>query len=91
MTLDLAALVEHADLGRLLLWMGHARLNNKNEGKCLLYQLSQKFIFPFSTLKLSKPSLLTFQIMHFTSLEHYRRRFCINEYGFIFFFFIYFD
>jgi hypothetical protein len=53
-------------------------------GKSLLFlsQLSQKSNFPSSTLKPGKPPPSTFQTVHFTSLERFRRRFCYSKNGF---------
>jgi hypothetical protein len=50
-------------------------------GKSLLFlpQFSQKFVFPPSTPKLGKSPLSTFQTVHFTSLERFRRRFYYSK------------
>jgi hypothetical protein len=53
-------------------------------GKSLLFlpQLSRKSVFPPSTPKPGKSPPLTFQTMHITSLERFRRRFCYSKWWF---------
>jgi hypothetical protein len=43
------------------------------------FQLLRKSDFPLSISEPSKSPLSTFQTMHFTSLERFRRRFCYSK------------
>jgi hypothetical protein len=49
------------------------KMDSSGSGKSLFFlpQLSQKFTFPPSTSKPDKPPPLTFQTVHFTSLERF--------------------